>query len=340
METDQAFGQIDQIAGALVNRIEQKTPHHRFGTHKLQHMRDLAAQAEKIGETIELDNQEKELLRYVLLVHDLGRHVEVLTGQKPKLTSIRHGYEGTWLLNRPDVNKIIPDEDFQSLPLEVKELFTRPILKSLSQKERFVINYATFWHAERQVPTLPANASETLRLANKICYLLRDMDKESLLADKDFFTPQGVYEQLRLHYFNQDELAQIDSNNIQSEVLQMVGTLLRSNQLPKPVSLPTELFRKITEIMNGGITEIAQRYFQDKETLPAIEIKYSLANYTMWRLAMIFDIHNPAILQKILAQRDRYLKPHLDFITLKTNDDFGEKLSTTIDDYITHFSAA
>lgn len=325
-----ALSEVEIISNSLVAEIEKKTPHHVYGESKAAHMRKLTAEAWAIGKLANLSEDETQLLRVVLRIHDFGRHTEALTGEKPKLSAGRHGYKSIRLLNRPDVDNVIPAEELTDFPPGVRNLLAHPIVQVFSPEERYVINYATFWHAEREVPALKPNDPDYKRLANKICYLLRDLDKENILLEGGsyFSDPIKAIGELRLHYLTSNERAILDANpKASGEVVQTVGQLLQSNQIPPTAETPPDLQAKITGIMNRGVADGAWLAFRRGETVLLPEIQYSWATYAFMHLAMLFDVKLSAMVQKIYQDQGRYLGSRLDFVKLKSSEKEYQELT-------------
>lgn len=250
---------------------------------------------------------------------------------------MRHGYESTFLLNRPDAEWMIPSEDRIDFTPQAHELFAHPIRRYFTPKEQRVINYAVFWHAERQVPAPQSNAPEHKHLSYKICYMLRDLDKKDILLDepRDYFEPEGVLEQLKILYLNPDQRTSLDNDPLAAQAATVViSELLKSNQVPKVTGLPADLSARIAEVMNAGVSESAWATFLGKGAIHIQEIKHSWVNMMLLQLAMIFDIQTPGILEEIYSEQDRYLNPRLNIIGIKTDQAKTQVARDVIVNYI------
>ncbi|MCL5784612.1 MAG: hypothetical protein M1142_04660 [Patescibacteria group bacterium] len=331
-----ALSEVEIISNSLVAEIEKKTPGHLYGESKATHMRHLASEASTIGKLADLTEDETQLLRVVLRIHDFGRHIEALTGEKPKLSAGRHGDKSIRLFNRPDVDNVIPAEDLTDFPPEARNLLAHPIVQVFSPEERYVINYATFWHAEREMPALKPDDPDYKRLANKICYLLRDLDKESIFLEGGsyFNDPVKAAGELRLHYLTLDERAVLDANpKAAAEVIHTLGQLLQSNQIPQVTETPPDLQAKITCIMNRGVADGAWTAFRNGQTVPLPEIQYSWTTYAFMHLAMLFDIKLPGMLKKIYQNQEKYLGSRLDFLKLKVSEKEYQEITKRLEDF-------
>lgn len=315
-----ALGEVEAITNPLVTLVDRRHPGHTWGWRKADHMRQLVAQAPEIGRQEGLDSEKTRLLGVVFRTHDLGRHIEILNPDRD-LNRRRHGFESVEVL-AGRTQSVIPQKDWASLTSQAQNLLQRGIRRFFLPEEWEIIQFAVSYHAEREVPKPGPADPEYMHSAERICYLLRDHDKEDIFKDNKYFDPPGVFEELQKFYFNRylqpSEVDLIAKHpQVSHDVRTIITELLQSNHVPKVDNIPSDLLDKISGMLNRGIAESAWSYFGLREFMPVAEITHSWATYALYQLAMVFDVRSSYMRRRIYENPDDYLGPGLDFIELK-----------------------
>lgn len=298
----------------LIAEILEKSPEHLFGGAKAAHMERLLGQVSDFAVELGLDPHETGLLAIILRSHDIGRHIEVINNLHTLRPGVRHGILSANFLNEKN------------------------ILEDFSPNDQYVITKAVEWHSELKVPEKDENVKQaTFDRARKLCYFLRDMDKEDILAEERFMNPLGILEQIDLHYLTEDERSLLSNDELKDVLLVSILNSLSERRPTKKTGSdfsegqPLDIRDKVTAIMNNELTSDAIDMFVDKETIPIANIVHSYANYMLTQVAMIFDLELPSSVKKLYDQAEYYLGPRLRFIQMRTTpEEFSQIISTLV----------
>lgn len=274
---DTILSRCYKVLVPFVQKIEHADPGGRFGLNKVSEMDNLVDESVEIGKELGLDKNKINILKIVLGTHDTGRFVEKVMNLDTLRAGVRHGAFSVLLLQENN------------------------LLDGLSAKDKYIVLFSDYYHAEKDVPVLSSDTEEFEKTAYELCYVLRDMDKEFNLGRPEYFEEEGISSEIKAHY-----LPGID---------------------------PEDWAVEIEKIMEGNVDGRILEYFDRHETAPIQLIKHSWASYMAFRLAMIFDVKNDAILKKIMTEDKKYIDMSINFIRSK-DFDASEKISKSLKEYL------
>lgn len=301
----------DIATAPLIAELERRSPGHRFGRQKDEHMKEMVQETEAVAAINRFNQSETLLLKCVLRLHDVGRHLEALRDLDTLRDGLRHGN-----LSRGFVIK-------QQLLAPLPKEFHQPLLDAI------------FYHAEREVNLEPGS------FAYKLCYALRDLDKKEGLTSSLYLEPQGILDEMSMHFFRHwlnlsDNFNPTDE--LKSQLLTTIQDYLGNPRPPThPVELPlsnsSDINPNIVEssvhrILSGGIPEHMIEAFQRREALDFQDVIHSWSSYMLWLLSWSFDVKSPSMLAEI--KTDPNFKAKLDFIKQHVSESDFEKIDAVL----------
>jgi len=337
----------------------------RFGMQKFEHAQNLASQTDAIAQDRGLTPNQTELLRVILTGHDTGRHIEAITGintidkTERAQTSLREQYIRHMHSGQeptPDTYDTVDDivvpvvtalDDYRETLTQKKRgvrhgmysmLFLRSIgvLYDLPDDARYIIEQAVFWHAEKEVniekPPHETDDSENLmELAEKLCYVLRDLDKLDIFA-ADYLDPENVYKQIRMHYLKPEERAKLPQMN--QEALSTLDGIVKTKEghtEESPyIQIVHEKLNAGIDISDGGALE----RFNARQPLDIPDVKHSYANYMLFHVAMIFDLRGRRELETLYVEQFEPVMDRLHFIKSRVDPEVFDQIVDTLSTHI------
>jgi len=305
-QVEEVLRRADVTSAFMVEILEEHSPGHPFGKSKWLHMQAMAANTAEFAQQFDFDAVEEQLFKVCRRLHDMGRHqmaILKLDGLDPE---VEHG-----ALSR-DI--ILQHKLLEPLP----EVHHEPIL------------LAVVFHSELEVKL------ESGSLAYRLCYALRDCDKQEGLTAEKFLKPRGILEQMRMFNFPHrvkdgllHELPPISlGSSLEETIARYLNGTLRADETPlwlvgnmqitaKHLNFAGPLARyAVVRIMSDGIPQHMIDQFLQKRQLLRQDVKYSWAAYLLWLLAWLFDVQHPKfranlkIHPQVIAKLD-YVKRHV-----------------------------
>lgn len=312
--------EIDALSKPYINLIESlppDNPNRMFGERTTRHMRRMVKLAEEIGKEERLSAEEIGLLKIICRAHDLGRHIETLRGQDRMRPGVRHGQESA----------------------EFLEKFN--ILKDFTPGQQNIIKGAVFYHSEKEVPKPEGNASDEEKLTYRLCYLLRDIDKEEILlnnAHVNDATGEVIYNQIYNYYLNQAEKEYLlNQLSFREDCISRIKELIvNPNHATEEEEENGEIIGKIGRIINRGISPAALESFRNQQTINLREIKYSYATYMLLQIAVIFDMKSPFMIKKISNDKEKYLGSRLRFIQARVKPEQFDEIQNVLSSFFSN----
>lgn len=284
------------IAAPMVEEIEGNEPGHMAGLNKVKEMKELAENSETIGRELGFDGENLQLLKIILGTHDLGRYVEKTLNLHTMRTGVRHG------------------------ALSLLFLAENNLLEGLSDKEKYIVLFSVYYHAEKDVPKPSEDAPEFEKMAYEMCYVLRDLDKEHTLDESKYYEPVGVLVQLNAHYLSEDSKVVVNGNNELSKSIEMVLGEYLSGSPVADHDIPENILEEIKKIMGGKVHPDILKAYELNESADLRLLKYSWSSYMAFRLTMLFDIKNDAILKNIVSNDRDQIEKSIEYIERHDND--------------------
>lgn len=280
-----------QTAEPLVLAIEEKDPGNMGGINKVTEMKELASGSDKLCDELHVEVIERPLVKIVLGTHDLGRHVEKFLSLHPLRAGIRHGALSLLFLDKNN------------------------LLDGLTPQDKYVVLFSVFYHAEKDVP-VPGGGSQDFEMtAYRICYILRDLDKEHDLGGAKYFEPQGILNQLKAHYLTPAQADLISSNpELGMAIEALIEGLMKGQPNDSFKKIPSDISDEIKRIMTGDVDKQILQSFENKQLAQIQLLKHSWASYLAVRLAMLFDVKNRVILERILVNDRKRIDDSISFI--------------------------
>lgn len=299
---NEACEEIRALSIPLIEALEARHPGHPFGWKKFQHMERLMGEVEPLANGLGLTERELLLLRLVARAHDIGRHQEALDQLDTLRPGPRHGH------------------------LSAELLRAHGVLDHFEPADREIILGAVIQHAEREV-NLPHGLARTL------CYVLRDSEKLDIFRDPKYRSREGILEQIRLHYLDDDKRDVLASVEVRAFAL--------AHLFENPMSLPPEnsktpdaraVLARIGEVMTKGVQPTLVDQFCEMRALAVQDIRHSYASYELFQLAFVFDIQSSGVLRAI--EREGHFEGKLRFLEERLSPVEMARVRGTLERYL------
>lgn len=307
------LSRIDEALFPMVASIENRDAGNTFGKRVDDHMKELAEEGPSLAASMGLSLREGKLLTVLLRSHDVGRIV--CEHEKPgdKIFQYSHGSIG---------------RDF---------LEANGLLGDLSESDRVTLLLAVEQHSAK-VMDLPPDSLE-----EKLCRILRDMDKASILESPRFTSPVGVIQQYLQWMSSEGEKEvwnAIKDREIASDILDWIDEFFVSE---RPTHYEDLTFWKtldagekgfLREISSKLTGEILPDHFDrclNRESLTYDEMLRNYPTYMLGQLVLIFDISSSPIVSKLRGSQS--VQARLHYLRLRGGE-FGNSLADSIESYL------
>lgn len=279
---------IDTLALDLATQVEEKDNWNYFGIAKYN--KDVE-KSEKIFENLTIPEDEKKLFKIIVKAHDIWRHQEVLWS----LDTLRK-WERHWIIS----SELLKNNNS---------------LKWLEEEQKEIIYNAIKFHSEKEVDLDKGS------IEHKLCYILRDYDKKEIIDNDKFLSDEGVFWELKKHYF---------WDNLNKDYSSIVSKLIKNPEFTNNNFNKTEL--QLKDYLSLWIEESAFNDFKECKTINVSDIKYSYSTYMLMSIAMIFDISNDDVLVETI--NTPMFKKRFDFIEKRVNKEEFQTIITTTKTYL------
>lgn len=289
-DTNIILEKVWNLTSPMVMEIEASEPGHMAGLNKVIEMKELAENSETIGKELGFVGKDLQILKIVLGTHDVGRHVEKSLNLHTMRAGVRHG------------------------ALSLLFLSENNLLEELTDREKYIVLFSVYHHAEKEVPRPNGDSPDFEKTAYEMCYALRDLDKEHDLGESKYFEPKGILIQLKSHYLSNDSKTVINGKPELEEKLQKILVNYETGERVSVIGIPESVGVEIKNIMEGKVHPDILKAFEDNETADIRLLKNSWSSYLSFRLAMMFDVKNKAILKNIVKDDKKYIDKSIEYI--------------------------
>lgn len=305
---------VDAVTGPIIVALETLNPDDRFGKMKQEHMKKIASQTDRLAwESWIEDKNDKFLLHLVLRFHDIGRFVEGLA-QADNNSELLWKYKGTKI-------------DHNQVGAELLE--SSWALETLTAEDKETVLGAIRNHGVWTV-NLPEDS-----LAYKLCYILRDIDKQEALEDSSYMNNKWALIQIEKRFLSsawkETLIEKKDDHAVIEYIHETISKLLRTTYQSSEsffkegggdeFERENDIQWLMDEIRNILSQSVDQETLNDFLSGKLCNQKgwkkewWSYATYMLYTLAFFFDIKNTHLLQELI--KDETVKKRLLFIFKK-----------------------
>ena len=292
----EAYSRVEQVSRQLVERIEAVSPRHPFGRIKCENLRSLQRRIAPVARAANFSNRDVALFEFVCRVHDIGQHVAVLLGDSTLTSTVDHGRRGVELLDKLGVVQSADCGSWSLKDIGIVGLLswsTNTPLLSLAESRlaRFAIEY----HSTDVVPRL-ADAR-----AYRMCYILRDLDKEALLLGQESLLPEEIWCRYRSRVLAGAGL----SPREERAGLAAVWAHLNNSSLNKiahcdpAVGTSAGVGTRVPRYMCATMTPASVVSFKGYHNISREDASKSFASELLYQLGQIFDIASDDLLRQV-----------------------------------------
>ena len=287
---ERTISEAHERLNPYVELVESRTPDHNFGRRVVAHMLELHSEALELGQDEGLSVGEIQMLAMGLALHDVGR--VLCEAERPGDRSYQHGHGG----------------------IGAKFLDSEGLLDNLAPEDKQVLLDIVTQHSTKDVTLTPGTT------AYKICYILRDLDKEALLSNnKEFLSPAGAVRQMSMWMLSDpanEALEKLEPEQ-RAELYDYIQPILAGQQVPEDVASQDPLTQEIVAHLTREIPTDYQEKVAAGKLLTKEEMISGYPAYMIAHVAMCSDIQSQSVKNKI--HKEDTLAARVEFLELTAN---------------------